>query len=253
MSDLPPQRRIELSNGTYATYRESGDGAVVVVVPGLGLTSRFYEKSYTTFAAAGLRLIVPDLPGTGETPGPRTGMHPDDVAQFMVDFAAALQLQCAVWVGHSLGTQAVLILAQTCPRLVAGIALVGATVEERAWKLGSQILGLARETLRVKPSVIGAVARDYVRVSPARYIGTWLRHRSGVEHAEMLQIGAPVLMMVGERDALIDHAFIERLVEALPDVTLLEVADGSHALPRSQYEEFNAAIVSFAHRVFAMR
>ena len=55
-------KRVALSSGE-AVYREAGEGFPVVVVPGLGLTSRFYENSYHTFARAGLRLMFGDVLG----------------------------------------------------------------------------------------------------------------------------------------------------------------------------------------------
>jgi pimeloyl-ACP methyl ester carboxylesterase len=87
MTLLPAQKTILLTSG-IASYRESGAGLPVVIVPGLGLTSRFYEQSYATFARNGLRLLVPDLPGTGDTAGPQTCVYSDTLFEFMKSFAA---------------------------------------------------------------------------------------------------------------------------------------------------------------------
>jgi pimeloyl-ACP methyl ester carboxylesterase len=220
----------------------------VVIVPGLGLTSRFYEKSYATFARAGLRLVVPDLPGTGETDGPHTGMGADEIAAFLIEFVTALQLPPAYFIGHSLGTQSVLLLAIRAPALVAGIGLVGPTGSAEKWKLMHQVAGLAVEGVRVKPGVIGAVVRDYVRVSPARYLGSWVRHREGVVDSRLTRITCPCLLIVGERDAVIDDGYLELLRHMLRHLEVVVLRDGSHALPRSQHEEFEQAVIDFVGR-----
>ncbi|MGH7446514.1 MAG: alpha/beta fold hydrolase, partial [Longimicrobiales bacterium] len=88
-------RHVELPGGT-ASYREAGSGIAAIITAGLGLTSRFYEQSYAPFAAAGIRLIVPDLPGWGDTSGPRTGLGPSDTAAFLLDFGDALAIRRAV-------------------------------------------------------------------------------------------------------------------------------------------------------------
>jgi pimeloyl-ACP methyl ester carboxylesterase len=245
MTLLPAQKTILLTSG-IASYRESGAGLPVVIVPGLGLTSRFYEQSYATFARNGLRLLVPDLPGTGDTAGPQTGVDADTVCDFLTSFAAGLHLSRAVYIGHSLGTQAVLLLAMRAPAIVAGIGIVGPTGGSERWKLLRQIKGLAVEGVRVRPSVVAAVARDYLRVSPARYLGTWVRHREPVADGRLDQITCPALLVVGERDAVLQREYIALLRTSLRDLTEVVVRDGSHALPRSQHAEFDAAVIAFA-------
>lgn len=248
MSDAPALQHVTLPD-RIASYRSAGTGFPVVIVPGLGLTSRFYEHSYATFAGAGLRLIVPDLPGTGDTPGPQTGIDASDVASFLAAFAQAMQLPPALYAGHSLGTQDVLLLAMREPSLVAGLCLVGPTGGDERWKLLRQVKGLAVEALRVSPDVIAAVVRDYVRVSPARYLGSWIRHRTAVADDRLRHIDCPVLLLLGDRDSVIQDDYIAFLRAHLRDLTEVELADGSHALPRSQQHEFDAAVIAFAARI----
>ncbi|MEO5511895.1 MAG: alpha/beta hydrolase [Longimicrobiales bacterium] len=248
MSDLPDVKRVAL--GQYvASYREAGHGNAVVMVPGLGLSSRFYKHSYATFARAGFRFIVPDLPGTGETPGPRGGIDADIVTAFMIEFVEALGLARSLFVGHSLGTQSVLLLAMRAPARVAGIVLVGPTGGGSDGKLLRQARGIAAETIRVHPGVIGAVAREYMHVSPLRYLGTWLKHRDGVSETRLSEIDCPALLLLGVRDAVIDRAYMALLKAQLRDVRVVELPGGTHALPRGQHADFAAAVIEFAGNV----
>jgi pimeloyl-ACP methyl ester carboxylesterase len=248
MSDIPAVMRIAL--GPYvASYREAGQGNPVVMVPGLGLSSRFYKHSYATFARAGFRFIVPDLPGTGETPGPRNGVDADAVSTFLMEFTEALGLTRAVFIGHSLGAQSVLLLAMRAPSRVAGIVLVGPTGGREDGKLLRQARGIAAESVRVHPGVIGAVAREYIHVSPLRYLGTWIKHRDGVSETRLPEIDCPALLLLGVRDAVIDREYMALLQAELRDVRVIELAEGTHALPRGQHEAFAAAVIEFAGNV----
>lgn len=231
--------------GAPASYRESGSGLAVVVTAGLGLTSRFYEQSYGAFAGAGMHLIVPDLPGWGSTPGPHTGLHPAATADFLLDFVRALGIRRAVWVGHSLGAQAVVHVAARRPDVAAGMVLVGPTGAPGRHELLRQAWGLAVEARRTSLSVIGAVAREYVGTSPFRYVGTWLRHGRDDLTDRLPRAQCPALILAGDADPVCRPAFIELLRHRIPHATVEWVRGGTHALPRGHAAEFNRSVVRF--------
>lgn len=242
---MTPQRRHVEVAGKTASYREAGSGMVAIVTAGLGLTSRFYEESYEAFAAAGIRLIVPDLPGWGDTPGPRTGLGATDTADFLIDFAAAVEVRRAVWIGHSLGAQPVVRVAERRPDLTAGIVLVGPTGAPDRFRLLRQAWGLVVETHRTSLRVIAAVARDYIRTSPVRYAGTWLRHGRDDVLARLPHVQCPALVVAGDGDPVSRPAFIELLRHRMPQVRVEWVSGGTHALPRGHADEFNRCIIGF--------
>jgi pimeloyl-ACP methyl ester carboxylesterase len=246
------RRLVEVCGGT-ASYREAGSGTAAIVIAGLGLTSRFYEQSYAAFADAGIHLIVPDLPGWGEMPGPRTGLRPADIADFLIDFARALGIRRAVWIGHSLGAQAVVHVAERRPDLAGGVVLIGPTGAPGRFELLRQAWGLAVEARRTSASVIRAVARDYIRTSPVRYIGTWVRHRRDALPDRVPRIQCPVLLLAGDADPICRPAFIELLRNRLPHATVEWVPGGTHALPRGHAGEFNRRVVEFVRRISSAR
>jgi 2-hydroxy-6-oxonona-2,4-dienedioate hydrolase len=231
--------------GRPASYREAGGGAVAIVAAGLGLTNRFYEQSYGPFATAGIRLIVPDLPGWGETPGPHTGLGPDAAAEFLLDFAMALGVRRAVWIGHSLGAQVVVRIAERRPDLAAGIMLVGPTGAPGRRELLRQAWGLAVEARRTTLGVIGAVARDYIRTSPLRYLGTWVRHGDDDLLARLRHVQCPALVLAGDADPVCRPSFIELLRHRMPRARVEWVRGGTHALPRAHAAAFNRAATRF--------
>jgi pimeloyl-ACP methyl ester carboxylesterase len=241
---IPARQEIEVAGGV-ASYREAGSGPVALIAAGLGLSSRFYAKSYAAFAGAGIRLVVPDLPGSGRTPGPRTGLDPDRSAAFLVAFATALGVRSATWIGHSLGAQAVVRVAERRPDLAAGAVLVGPTGAPGRTELLRQALGLAVEARRTTLKVIGAVAREYVRTSPLRYLGTWLRHGDDDLLARLPAVRCRALVLAGDADPVCRPDFIELLRHRMPLARVEWIRGGTHALPRGHADAFNRAVIEW--------
>jgi pimeloyl-ACP methyl ester carboxylesterase len=231
------------------TYREAGSGAAVVVASGLGLSGRFYDRSFAAFADAGLRLIVPDLPCFGGTPGPVLGQHVPETRAFLLSFVDALGVDRAIWVGHSVGAQVTIDLAAEAPHRTNGLVLVGPTGSPGARKLPRQAWALVREALRAPFPVVLRVLSDYVRISPLAYVGTWVRYGRDTPLEKLRAVSCPALVLVGTRDPVIDPLFLEVLLRRLPAARLERVPGGSHALPRAHAERFNALVVRFCREL----
>jgi 2-hydroxy-6-oxonona-2,4-dienedioate hydrolase len=239
-----PVQEIDVA-GRRVCYRDAGAGPVAIVAAGLGLSGRFYDASYDAFADAGLRLIVPDHPGWGRTAGSWTGLSPVGTTSFLLDFAAALDVPRAVWIGHSLGAQAVAELAARQPARAAGIVLAGPTGRPGRRRLLRQVWGLAVEVSRTTPGVIGAVARDYLRTTPLHYLGTWIRYSGHELLPRLPQVQCPALILAGDADPVCTPDFIELLRHRLPHARVAWVKGGTHALPRAHAAEFNRVVIGF--------
>jgi 2-hydroxy-6-oxonona-2,4-dienedioate hydrolase len=235
--------------GRRASYREAGAGPPAVIAAGLGLSSRFYDASYDAFADSGVRLIVPDLPGWGRTPGPLTGLTAEATATFLRAFADAIGLKRAVWIGHSLGAQVVTELAVRHPSRASGIVLVGPTGATGRRVLLRQFRGLAVETTRTSLHVMRGVARDYLRTPPTRYFGTWLRHASHDLAPRLPRVQCPALVLAGDADPICRPEYIELLRHRMPDARVEWVPGGTHALPRGHAAEFNRLVTAFVREL----
>jgi 2-hydroxy-6-oxonona-2,4-dienedioate hydrolase len=245
---LPPQRTFGDASVMQASWRESGAGPVAVLAAGLGLSSEFYADSYRRFAAAGVRLVVPDLPGWGRTPGRLTGISPGDTAEFLESFSGALGLPPAIWIGHSLGAQAVSELARVRPERVRGLVLVGPTGRDRHRELLRQVGALALEATRISRHTFAGVLQDYLRTPPQRYLGTWLRHGGHSLAAALSEVQCPTLILAGDRDPVCTAAFVDRLATVLPRGEVAWVRGGTHALPRGCPDEFAGLATEFVRR-----
>jgi pimeloyl-ACP methyl ester carboxylesterase len=232
-------------------WRETGSGPAVVVAPGLGLTGRFYERNAPAFAKAGYRFIVPDMPSLGGTRGARTGTGVQQNAQFLISFLDLLGLQRVHWIGHSLGAQHALRAAVIEPARARSMCLAGPTGghRQRAARILHQAAGIAHEALIAGPRVVGAVLRDYVRVSPVAYLGTWLRASPDEPERDLRALQCPVLFIVGTNDRVADRTYVERLARNVQGARIAWLRGGGHALPRSAADDFNDAVIGFLQAV----
>ncbi len=104
-----------------------GDGkdSVVVLVHGWPLNRSIWSGVGARIAAAGSRVLAPDLPGFGDSPSIDLGRatveaYADEVAKFIRPFRAP---RVAV-AGHSFGGYVALALAERHPDQVAGLGLI---------------------------------------------------------------------------------------------------------------------------------
>jgi pimeloyl-ACP methyl ester carboxylesterase len=231
--------------GKRAHYTEAGAGPTVLVAPGLGLSTRFYGPVLTSFARAGVRLIVPHLPGFGRTKGPVTGMAVPDVARWLLELADALQLQCPGWLGHSVGCQVALEIAATRPERAAALALAAPTGVPARFRLARQLLALPLAAAREPARVLWAVLRDYVRFLPSAYLGSWIRAGADQPVGKLDRIRCPTLLLVGGRDPIVPWRDVARLRDGIAGSRVTVIRRGNHALPLDAMDVFTPAAADF--------
>jgi 2-hydroxy-6-oxonona-2,4-dienedioate hydrolase len=227
-------------------YREAGAGAPLVLVHGLGVSADYWIRNGPPLAARGLRVLAPDLPGFGRTEGPPEALGILSQAEALRRFALALALTPAVYVGHSLSCQTVLELAVRHPALVRGLVLAAPTGEGGpARRLARQAFGLLRDIHRESLALAILVAVAYLRAGPRRIIRTW---RLGARHDPLRivsAVAAPTLIVLGERDPVVDPEFAARLADGLPDARIARVEGGTHGIIFQAAEGFNSAVIDF--------
>lgn len=103
--------------------RREGAGPPVLVLPGLGMPGGEALGIAPEGVLPGRSLLVPDIPGTGHTPGMRD-LTVEDLATLAAALLGHLDAGPAVVVGHSMGGLAGLFLCRDQPGLVAGFVNV---------------------------------------------------------------------------------------------------------------------------------
>src|SRR5690606_35362049 len=227
-------------------YREASSGDPLVLVHGLGVSADYWTRNGPTIAAAGFRVLAPDLPGFGRTDGPDDGLEIGEQAAAIRDWAAALGLPPAVYLGHSLSCQSVLELAVAHAERVRGLVLVAPTGEGASRRrLLRQAIGFVRDIHRESLPLAAVVLQAYLRAGPRRVLRTWWLGATHDPLPLLPRVTVPVLVVVAERDPVVDPEFAERMVAALRQGRLQLIPGGSHAVIFEPTGAFNRAVVDF--------
>jgi pimeloyl-ACP methyl ester carboxylesterase len=118
----PLDRREITLHGHRVTYTTAGsDGPVVVLLHGIAGSSRTWDAVLPLLARS-VRVVAPDLLGHGESAKPRGDYSLGAYASGVRDLLAALGIEAATIVGHSLGGGVAMQFAyqfpERCERLV---------------------------------------------------------------------------------------------------------------------------------------
>jgi 2-hydroxy-6-oxonona-2,4-dienedioate hydrolase len=233
------------AGGWRLRYREAGEGPPLVLVHGLGCSTDYWVRNGAWLAAAGFRVLAPDLPGFGRTEGPRAGLSIPKQAYAVSTFAAALGLESAAYLGHSLSCQTVLELACTEPERVRALILAAPTGDRRRKRLVREAVGFLRDIPREPPSLVPLVADAYLRAGPFRWMRTWFAGKRHDAFAAAAGVQAPSAVLIGERDPVVSVHFARAITGAIAGARLVTIPGAAHALIYDEPAGFNAAVVEF--------
>lgn len=232
-------------DGIAVRFREAGTGPCIVLVHGLGISADYWFRNGPALAAAGYRVLAPDLPGFGRTRGPKDGLSVAGQAAALDQWAAALDLEPAVYVGHSLSCQAVLELACVAPTRVRGLVLAGPSGAPGRHRLLKQAWGLFVDAWREPWDLFPFVLQAYLRAGPVRFWRTWRAAAAHEPFAMLPLVVSPGIVVVGTRDPVVTPAFAEALAAGLPNGRVLWIEGAAHAVLFNRSQAFNRAMLRF--------
>lgn len=128
---LPPWfdsiERIPVRSVTVAGYRiaylDVGEGTPVILLHGFGGSMWQWEYQQAALSAK-VRVITPDVLGSGLSDKPEIEYRPDEMLAFLTGFMDALRIRQAVLVGHSMGAGLAIGMALEHPDRVAKLILI---------------------------------------------------------------------------------------------------------------------------------
>ena len=263
-------------NGARVHYQEAGDpkNPPMILIHGFASSNLVWSKVFLEFAAAGFRVIAPDLLGYGYSAKPRELDYTiARQAEMMVRFLKQLQIDRAIILGSSYGGAVAVTIALDHPQLVEKLILVGAVNNNRPTRyllmrlFGSPIIGDI-----LSPLVVGSrrllrlrMKRVYDRHSwelderrvDARHLPLRTRgaHRAIIRtvrrwDAERVSreahlITHPTLILWGDRDREVPLTDGERLHRTIPNARMIVFRECGH-LPHEEYpEEFTKLVLDF--------
>lgn len=124
MSRRPAGRMVQVGSGDIHVRVDGPDGSpTLVLLHGFGCSLHWWDR-VSGLLADRYRVVRLDLLGHGASSKPTTGYHPTDQARMVGEVLLALGVEKAMVVGHSLGADIAIALAERSS-LVTRLALVG--------------------------------------------------------------------------------------------------------------------------------
>jgi pimeloyl-ACP methyl ester carboxylesterase len=218
-----------------------GDGDPVLFLHGWGTSASLFEPVLGGLATD-RRLILPDLPGFGETPEPPQPWGVDEYAAWTLALLDRLSVQRCDIVAHSNGARVALVLAALHPDRVHRLVLTGAAGLRRRRTLRGVLSVRTYKTLRwisrsalVPQSVRRrATARadrrgsDDYRAAGGVMRGTLVRLVNRDLRPLLPRINAPTLLIWGSRDDAVPLSDAREMERSIPDCGLVVFEGSGH-------------------------
>ncbi|MBX3155076.1 MAG: alpha/beta hydrolase [Deltaproteobacteria bacterium] len=239
--------------------REYGSGPPLLLVHGLMWTSYSFRYLLEPLGAR-FRLVMPDLPGAGDSDHPDVYLGPDVLARALLATVDALDLRGSAVVGNSMGGYLSMRAALLDPKAFTRL------VNLHSPGLPTPRMVALRWAMRVLPSF--RIVDRLVRKDPERWVHrnvhyydetlksreehreiarplttpagrrTFYRHlRDTLDTRPMKQFAStlrasgfpiPLLLVYADRDPIVPPAVGARLRELLPSATFIELREASH-------------------------
>jgi len=202
---------------------------VFVLIHGLLISSRYMAP---TMARLGLhyRVYAPDLPGFGKSDNPPHILTITELSDAIVTWLDVMCLSQAIFLGNSLGAQILIDLAARYPERVTGLVLIGPTVDPQARSVLQQARRLLVDFLYEKPSLFYHLLIDGWRAGIRRTWQTFHYALWDYTEEKLSAIGAPTLVVRGDRDRVAPQQWAEAITAQLAKGRLAVIPKGPHCV-----------------------
>ena len=202
-----------------------------VLIHGLSVSSLYFTPTAQRLAPH-CRVYAPDLPGYGRSQKPAQVPDIPELAESLAAWLDAAGIATPdVLVANSMGCQTVVEFALRYPHRARRLILVGPTYDPSNPGLLEQARRLALDLFFEPPHVtLFLIWPDNIRFGPRR---TLVSFRHGQRHhVERLlpRVGAPALVVRGERDPICPQRWAEEVARLLPRGELRVVPGAAHAV-----------------------
>ena len=251
-------------------------GSIVILLHGMNCHVEFWEKNIAALAQEHSVFAV-DIVGFGRTDNPAVGYSFQQMADFVIDFMNAMNIDEASLVGNSMGGGITMMVAARAPERVKKIVLVDSSGLCKRMSLMGRLITLPviGEVL-TKPSRQGVVRQmrmclydysqasdDFIERSAAigklpdnqRSFLSVLRGSCNIfgmkkkvvtDFSECIKkISAPILAIWGRQDRINPLSDGEAAVERMGDVRIHIIDQAGHLPQIDKPGEFNATVLDF--------
>lgn len=262
-------RRLQVG-GVELAVEEHGRGEPVLLVHGFPLDRRMWRGQVG--ALDGVRLILPDLRGHGES---EAGPPPYPMVSLAEDLRQILDhlgLARVVLGGLSMGGYVALAFAARYPERLRALVLLdtqpGADPPEvRETRVATAarvrrdgVEAVAGELLErlvggrsVEPEIIELTRRMILDTSSEGMVGALEGMAARPDSTPLLPaIACPTLVIAGSEDAITPPARARAMAAAIPGAELVEIRGAGHLAPLERPDAVNAVLQDFLARVLGL-
>ena len=212
----------------------------------------------------GVRHLVPDLPGFGQSPSAGAEATMDSYARAVLAVLDERGIDQALFAGSSMGGYICLAIARLAKKRMSRLILIdtreGADSPdgrkgrfELIEKVKQQGVSAAADAMLPKllmknaPQPLVDKVRKIIETSTPEGIIAALRAMADrPDSAPLLPtLQMPVLVIAGEHDTITPPSDAERMSRALPNAKLVIIKDAAHLSNVEKPKEFNAAVAAF--------
>jgi pimeloyl-ACP methyl ester carboxylesterase len=271
--------------GLRLHYVEAGEGPLVVLLHGFPEFWYSWRFQIPAFAAAGFRVVAPDMRGYNLSDKPKgvEGYDLERLARDVERLIGALGEEHAVVVGHDWGGIVAWAVAMLHPERVGRLVILNVPHPERfsrglrtprqllksSYAFFFQIPWLPERVLRagdfavvrsvfrndpVRPGTFGeddidryveALSRPGALTAPINYYRALARRAPALARKLRRRIEAPVLVIWGQRDLFLVPELARPDPALVPDVRVERLPDASHWVQQDRPERVNALLLEF--------
>lgn len=243
----------------------TGQGPAVVFCHGFTTTGQFWREQIGAFSRDH-RLVVPDLPGHGESRSSPNRSHTIDA--FVDDLAKLfdmLKIEHAVLVGLSMGGTIAQRFTLKHRHRLRGLVLVGATPNglgpdvrvdnvltaiDRLGVVAASQAVIDRSFGSAAPEALVAFAREQVAKTPEFVAREAIVSLNAADsRAQLAEFDLPTLVICGEEDAITPPAESKALAAGIPGAKLELIANAAHFPMLEQPVRFNSILRDFLDRI----
>jgi len=199
----------------------------LVLVHGFGVSSAYFVPLAQRLAVD-FPVYVPDLPGHGPTPPPDQPPGIQDLADWLIRWMDAMNIDRAHVIGNSLGCQTVVEAALRHPGRMERLVLIGPP-NPAGRTVGYFMTRLLLGLPFMHPALYAQALADYARIGRHLMPELNVVIEDGLAH-KLPQLTRPTLLVRGERDTLVSADWIRCASRSLGGAPILEIPRWGHAV-----------------------
>jgi pimeloyl-ACP methyl ester carboxylesterase len=211
---------------------EGGEQAVPIVhVHGFGISGSYLVPTARLLAPRAVN-VVPDLPGYGRSEARDQVLGIPELAEALLGFLDALDLERVVLVGNSMGCPISLEVAHAAPERVHRLVLVSPAGGVQNQPLSRALGQLAVDAVRESPRMARVAVPDYLHFGPVNAVRLFSELTRFPSLERLLATPVPSLAVLGSRDPLMPGPARVREVgrQAPRHVTVVLIKGAAHAI-----------------------